>query len=272
MNIIRRVLQFLREHLRVLIVIVIAIVAVILAIKAVKNFLDDGSGSIHGIVKINGSEIGVYDTKEKAKANPISPVETGIYQISGKGSRKIEIKSTRFFTIQKNGKNGFTIDLNGINNVTTVFEVLVGGDGSLTSNTFEAKRYYFAIKPQNDSSTVNNQPTDIPGGILHFGNDVFQTYSSEGEAQQAEAFTISSNLVLTAEPSANTARIWVKICRVDTVDWDAGEIRLNQDNGWTNTMNFSEYKGHLVTLAIKFENKMATQNTYQYVSLRVKPE
>jgi hypothetical protein len=172
---------------------------------------------------------------------------------------------------------------------------MIGGDGSWLGQRLseEIDTYYLALEVvnNNEADLVEMVSTDdvatqqvqssstlpLPNGKVYFGEDSYQTYASESEAQQAAAlqsltiptYMVQDGLQLRAEPNANTARIWVSICMVDGQIVQSVSSRLNQDSNWTGTLDVSEFAGHQVTLVMKAENNSALMNGYSYVSFKV---
>lgn len=281
---------FLGRHLKAVLIVMVVIIAIIMIIKF-KPFSGLNGGSNNtvvgttGIVTMDGNKIGVFDTQSEAESNKIS-ADSGVrkLQVSGSGNVDVSANVGGIPTGIISGKNGkYDMDLSGIGNGTTVVvTVSIGGDGSFFGRTLttDVSKYYFAVNVINNEETVNTTQTlNAPNGTIKFGDDVYQTYGSEQEAQMAvlgqknlytlPTYMVKEGIQLHCEPGENTARIWVKPTMVDGESGSYNGVRLNQDSDWSGILYVSDFSGHQVTLMIKAENNTGLSNGYSYVSFFV---
>lgn len=280
----RKFLRFLKRHLAAIFVVILAIVAIVLLVTVIGGIKNGGSkvNGTPGIVVFDGSKIGVFDTADEAMANPITDVkaETKSFSVNDDNSRVTADYQGYRLDVPSSGGN-YQVDLAGIpDQGIVVIKAEVGGDGSLFGQAVgvEVETHYFAVQVKNEGTNdVQASTTVIPNGTIWFGEDKYQTYSSEEEAQAAVAASplvipteMAKNLVLKAEPAnEKTARIYVKVCMVDDYGDPGMSVLLCEENGWTNTLDVSQYAGKQITLYLKAESGSAVVTSYSYVSFMV---
>lgn len=308
-KIFRKIGRFFRRHWKAITIVVVAIILIVVVTSLVKHFaggssnpstgagngsstaFTGNSGGENGIVTVEGQSVGIFDTKDDAEANPIT-VTAGVKSMTVNGDNAQV--STNIGSINHVSGKDYELNLDGLADGTiATITVKTGGDGSFIGQRLgnDVETHYLTVNVSNPNATpagtsggnastgtAPNSTSSVPTGTVHFGDTTFQTYGSEAEAQSVVAndhnkFTIptnmAKNLVLTAEPSEGTARIWASVCMVDDVDETGMESRMNADSNWSATFDLSKYAGHQVTIVLKAENGMALSNGYSYVSFFV---
>lgn len=286
----RNIGRFLKRHWKAVVIVIVAIALLVAGKSLIKHFtasdttgVTANSGGTTGTVAIDGQAVSIFDSKDEAVANPIT-LDAGIKSMSITGSNaKV---STDIGSVSHTSGSDYELNLNGLADGTAVtLTVQTGGDGSFFGQRLgnEVETHYLVVNVSNPEGSAPadgtaNHVSGVPTGSVRFGDSSFKTYGSEAEAQAAIAdqqsqFTIptsmAKNLVLTAEPSEGTARIWASVCMVDGADETGLESRMNQDSNWTATFDLSKYAGHQVTIVLKAEDGMALSNGYSYVSFFV---
>lgn len=241
-----------------------------------------------GTVTLDGSRIGVFDSQQdaethkvtvnaEAKSMTISTTENVDVSVSVDGRSANNV-------LTKSG-NGYTLDLEGFGHESVVVvKMSIGGDGSLLGKRFgnagiETK--YFALSINNPTVAQEQSITTlgVPTGVVYFDGSAYQTYGSEVEAHNAmvterNRFTIPTYMVtngieVRAEPGENTARMQVRVCMVDSNDFDTRFVYLNSSTNWTGTLDVSQFAGHQIILMINSMNTTGISNGYSYVSIFV---
>lgn len=242
-----------------------------------------------GIVTLDNSQIGVFDTQSEAEANK-TQVTAGIKSLTVSSSENVNVSASMNgipYRITSTSKNNYTLDLSNVGDGSTiVIRVAIGGDGTFIGQRLDGriKTRYVAFCVSNPKLTQNQAAQDmgIPTGKIYFGEDSYLTYGSESEALSATygkrnhltipLYMFENGLQLRAEPNENTARIWVKPCRVDNKRIGVYGVRLNADSNWSGTLDISQYAGSQLTLMLKFENSSGMTVGYSYVSFFVPTE
>ena len=298
-------MDFLKRHWKSIIIAIMAIIIIIFSVKGISLLIEKKheKTGIPGIVKVDDKKIKVFESYENAQL-PKNIIETdaSAKTIKVKGNGYIKINSNprlKIKTLKESSK--FSADLTQQkDNQIILFEVKIGGDGSLIGERLEMEeieKYYFCLKVLNPNFETNedeqeSQPNteldenqtpidtnSTPTGEILISGEAFKTYSSEEEALNAlnksglviptelmENFTITSE-----KHSENTSRMWVKICMLDNQasGFNKTSVVLSSENGWTNSLNVMDYAGHRITLMIKSEDSMGFNTNYSYFSIEL---
>lgn len=293
-------MTFIKKHWKAIVIAVMAIILIIVVVNVIKHLSGANSNvtaGTSGIATLDGSAVGVFDNQKDAEANKVT-VDAGTKKLVVSGSGNIDASATvggfpaSILTETKDGH--YDVALDGLGDGTTVIvKMLVGGDGSWVGQRLsgDVDEYYLAITvsnpQQNQTQQTQGQTTSpsaqtaqtlgVPNGQVYLGEEAYQTYGSETEAQQAvasqqNAFTlpvymVQNGLKVTAVPTTDdTARIWVKITMVDNEGVDRAGVCVNPENDWSDVLDVSEFAGHQVTLMLKAENGWAISSGFSYVS------
>lgn len=277
--------KYLGSILIAIVAIVLIVLLIVFMVKLVSNsHANNQTVGTVGVVTLDGNSVGVFSSKEEAENNKFT-VDAGMrsMKVSGFGNTSVHATVGGIpANIVTNAKGStYDLDLNGIGNETTVMiQISVGGDGSLMGERLsgDVDKYFLAINVNNPDNVADTAKTlGLPNGKIFFGDDSYQTYGSETEAQQAVSnnplvlptYVVENGIQLRAEPNENTARIQVKACMLDGDPINRDGPRLYSGNGWSDVLDVSEFSGHQVTLMIHSENDMGLSNGYSYVSFFV---
>jgi len=290
------------NHWKTLLVVIVAIMLII--VVASSGLFNQLSNAISGnnsnstaanstgdtrVATLDGKSLNVFETQEAAASNK-TVVEAGKKALNVPNAEHVYISTyvngNSANIVSSIDSNSYTLDLSNVpDNGTVVIKIETGGDGSALGKRLgisHINTQFVALSVSNP--TLNTEPEataalGIPNGRIYFGEDVYQTYASEGEAQQAvrgqrSQFTIPTYMVenglqLRAEPNEATARIRVQVCMVGTKPVSVTGALLNNSSNWSGTLNVSNYVGQQVTLMIHAENGMGLSNGYSYVSFFV---
>ena len=286
----RHISNIIRTHFKTAIILAIVLVTII-SVISISNIVKDTTRNIEepgiaGIAKIDGYKFGVFDTTDEAIEHTIANMPAGIKKIEiSNTTKKIDVSTSIFNSlVTKAEKNVFLLDLtNVINNEPIVVTISIGGDGSLVSRYLDddVKFYYFAVSVCGNESEATSQieNTNVPNvSAISFNGNSIKTSSTFEEAETIainNRITLSesdSDLTISAIPNENTARVVIKISRIDREATNHGWVRLGAENNWTGQMSLTDLAGHFVTMMIKDEDWSARYNRYQYISFYISSE
>lgn len=281
---VKKMKRFFRRHWKKLLVVLIVIITVIFAIVLISNLVGNRAQNtgISGMLEIDGKGVGVFEEKAEAESNTYTvEAKTSVLEIRSSESTNISVSKSGFpFKVNQLKNEKYELDLTNLahDSIITV-KLEIGGDGTFVSRrlTNEVSTYYLCLKVDNPSSETEakNDVPETPSGTVTFNGEAFKTYGSESAAQQAvqgQNFVIpkgmANNLVLTAEPTEGTARIWGWVCMAGGEDvYDDGQqIRMNADSNWSAAFDVSAYSGKQIVICLKAEDGMGLNNGYSYVS------
>ena len=272
--------QFLGSHWKVILIPVI-IIAFLFIAKGISGLLGGGTKAPGktGIVKLDSYKIGVFDTEEEAITYSITDFPAGPHTIEVNGKNPVISVDWRWLSLLgQTAENEWAFDLTNVgNNETVIVTVKTGGDGSLVGQLLsnDVSTSYFAVTVKNDTPAGNGATggsataqSGLPTGKLLINGAEVTVFSDDISADNAatQLSTSLESIPISAEPSENTARIFVKVCKVDSTPANYGEIYLVPSNNWSSYMNLSELAGHRVTIVARFGDTKASNSTSQFIS------
>lgn len=248
------------------------------------------------IAKLDGQVIHVYENEDEALENPIESDNinrtleiNGKYKVSAGFHNGVKIPSP--FIMEVNDDNTYTLEIEKLYVKTTLIITIY--EETNNSKTYElltgnkkGKHYYIAISvnPTNsapeDETPVSTKTKTIqkslippPSGKIFINDLLYVDYEDETKAKNAakvqQLYISGTELSLKANPNEGTVRIYIKPYSVDDeLLWKSSKL-LHQDNEWTDTLDISEYSGHLLTLKVQAESNKTTNNGYTYISFYV---